>query len=82
MRLDEALRRTAMTRQEYELEVLRTADGEGVLYPPPLTDWWAQQSVLIGMYLRGEIDRKGEGRMYERTGPYCIASAGRMRTNA
>ena len=71
-----------MTRQEYELEVLRTADGEGVLYPPPLTDWWAQQSVLIGMYLRGEIDRKGEGRMYERTGPYCIASAGRMRTNA
>lgn len=71
-----------MTREEYELEVLRSADADGILHPVPLTDWWAQMSVLMGMYIRAEIDKTGDGPMRERTGPYCIAEAGRARLAA
>lgn len=73
------VRMTDMTPEEYELEVLRSADADGILHPKPLTDWWAQQSILVGMYMRAEIDRQGDGPMHTRTGPYCIAPAGLAR---
>lgn len=68
-----------MTRTEYELEVLRSADADGILHPEPLTDWFAQQSILIGMYMRAEIGRAGEGPMRDRTGPWSIEPAGKAR---
>lgn len=68
-----------MTRTEYEMEVLKSVDDDGILHPHPLTDWWAQQSILIGMYMRAEIGRMGDGPMRERSGPWCINDAGRKR---
>jgi hypothetical protein len=63
-----------MTPAEYRAEVLKTADAEGRLYPPLTTDPWARLSILMGMYMEGLIERRGDGPMYRRTGPWFATS--------
>lgn len=74
--------------KSYKQEVLETADADGQLCPPPVRDWFAGQSVLMGMYMQGLIEKRGEGAMYHRGGPWFItdkgraaASIGKERTN-
>lgn len=38
-----------MTNDEYKALVLRTADEDGRLHPPRLTNWFLMQSTLIEM---------------------------------
>jgi hypothetical protein len=67
-----------MTKDEYERLVLKTADDDGKLDPPAVSNWWVGTSILIGMYMRGLVERRGpEKRMYERTGPWYITERGR-----
>lgn len=54
---------------------LDSADEDGKVTPPSYGDWWEQQSILIGMYMEGLIEKRGpEKRMYDRGGPWYITS--------
>lgn len=67
-----------MTKDEYERLVLETADDDGKLDPPAVSDWWEGMGILIHMYMKGLIERRGpEPRMYDRTGPWFITERGR-----
>lgn len=66
-----------MTKDEYKRHVLESADEDGKLDPPALTDWWLRMGILMEMYLKGQIERRGpEPRMYDRTGPWYITPLG------
>jgi hypothetical protein len=66
---------------EFRELTLRSADEDGKVTPPPYGDWWTQQSILIGMYMKGLIEKRGEGRMYDRGGPWYITATGQEATN-
>ena len=38
-----------MTGDEYKVRVLRSADEDGCLHPPRLTNWFLMQSILVEM---------------------------------
>jgi hypothetical protein len=66
-----------LTPAQFRHETLASADEDGKLDPPALADPWMRESLLIGMYMEGLIEKRGPGRAYERTGPYYITEAGR-----
>lgn len=69
-----------MTKNDYELLILASADESGKLEPPQLDDYWAQSSILLFMWFRSEIERRGpECRPEDRSGPYYITQVGRER---
>jgi len=67
-----------MTKDEYKRLVLESAADDGELDPPALTDWWLQTGMLMEMYAKGQLERRGpEPRMYDRTGPWYITERGK-----
>lgn len=66
-----------MTKDNYTRLVLESAAADGEIDAPQLTDTWLRLSLLIGMYMQGLIERRGEGRMYDRAGPWYITESGR-----
>lgn len=59
-----------ITRARFRELTIESADEDGRLNPPTLADWWVQQSLLIGMYMDGLIERRGDGPMWNRGGPW------------
>ena len=47
-----------MTNDEYKELVLRTADEDGHLHPPRLTNWFLMQSILIEMEIHDRAIKK------------------------
>jgi hypothetical protein len=68
-----------LTPDQFDLLTLHSADADGRLDPPSIADWWTAISLQMRLYMRGWIERRGTGRMYERTGPWFITEAGRER---
>ena len=67
-----------MTKDEYRRLVLESADADGKIDAPATADWWVGMGLLMGMYMRGHIERRGpEPRMYDRIGPWYITRLGR-----
>ena len=60
-----------MTNDEYKELVLRTADEDGHLHPPRLTNWFLMQSILIEMEIHDRtiktISAANEPRRYALT---------------
>lgn len=68
--------------RDYRQSVLDSADADGRLDPPTLQDWWAQQSLMIGMYMEGLIEKRGTGPMWNRTGPWYLPATAIRNTAA
>jgi len=62
-----------MTPADFRRLTLESANEDGQVRPPALTDWWAQQSLLMGMYMEGLIEKRGTGPMWHRGGPWFVA---------
>jgi hypothetical protein len=47
-----------LTREQFQLVTLESADDDGRVYPHSVADWFAQQSLLMGMWMEGLIDHR------------------------
>jgi hypothetical protein len=65
----------AISSAEFRRLVLSSVDSDGKVEPPPYGDWWTQQSILLGMYAEGLIEKRGEGPMWNRGGPWFITAS-------
>lgn len=59
---------------QFRLEALASADDDGKIDPPALADWFAQTSLLMEMFITGQIMRRC-GR--NEAGPWYITEKGR-----
>jgi len=75
-----ALFPAGLTPKQFRTLTLKSADEDGKLDPPSLADWWATQSLLIGMYINGLIEKRGTGPQWNRGGPWYITEKGRNST--
>ena len=51
-----------LTPVQFRREALASADSDEVIDPPALSDWFAQNSLLIAMWMDGLIELRGGGR--------------------
>jgi len=61
-----------LTPAQFRMLTLESADDDGKLDPPSIADWFAAQSLLMGMFIEGLIEKRGTGRMHSRGGPWFI----------
>jgi len=61
-----------LTPAQFRMLTLESADEDGKLDPPSIADWWTQQSLLMGMYMEGLIEKRGTGPKWHRGGPWFI----------
>lgn len=62
-----------LTPAQFRHETLASADDDGVLDPPSLADWFKAQSLLIGMWMEGLIERRCRR---DEAGPWFITDKG------
>jgi hypothetical protein len=67
--------------EQFLHETLASADADGKLDPPALADWFAQKSLLIGMWMEGLIELRGTGRD-QPMWPWFITEKGRAAAGA
>jgi hypothetical protein len=63
-----------LTPKQFVQVALESADEDGKIDPPSLADWFAGQSILIGMWLSDLIERRCRR---DEAGPYFITEKGR-----
>jgi hypothetical protein len=63
-----------LTPQQYRMVALASTDADGRVDPPAIADWFRQQSLLMGMFIGGEITRKCRR---DEPGPWFITDKGR-----
>lgn len=63
-----------LTRAQFEHETIASADEDGKLDPPALADWFRQQSLLMGMWFDGRIERRCRR---DEVGPWFLGRASR-----
>lgn len=66
-----------LTPASFRAEALASADADGKLDPPALADWFAAQSILLGMWMDGVIERRCRR---DEVGPWFITNKGRAAT--
>lgn len=64
-----------LTPIQFRHETLASVDEDGKLDPPALADWFKQQSLLMGMWFEGLIEKRGHP---DKAGPWFIADKGRI----
>lgn len=64
-----------LTPAQFRHEALASADEDGKLDPPSIADWFRQQSLLIGMWMDGLIERRCRP---DESGPWFITDRGRI----
>lgn len=75
-RHEDVMRRypSGLTPAQFRHETLASADSDGQLDPPALSDWFVTQSLLLRMWMDGLITRRCKR---NEAGPYYITDAGR-----
>ena len=63
-----------LTPAQFRHEALVSADADGKLDPPAIADWFKQQSLLLGMWMEGLIERRCRR---DESGPWFITDKGR-----
>lgn len=67
-----------LTPAQFRTVALVSTDSDGRIDPPALADWFKQQSLLIGMWMDGLIERRCRR---DEAGPYFITEKGRSATS-
>lgn len=62
---------------EFRLRTLQSAGNDDIVSPPQYGDFWAVTSILVGLYMEGLLERRGNGPMWKRGGHWFITHAGR-----
>jgi len=63
-----------LTPAQFRHEALMSADEDGKIDPPSLSDWFAAQSLLMGMFFDGQINKRCRR---NEAGPWFITEKGR-----
>ena len=63
-----------LTPEQYRHVVLESADEDGRVYPHTISNWWHQQSLLMGMFMKGLIKTNNR---YNEPMKWSITEAGR-----
>jgi hypothetical protein len=67
-----------ITFARFQQLALESADAEGRVVFPVLSDWHAEAGWVLRMYWYGLIERTGpEARQWQKTGPWVITDKGR-----
>jgi hypothetical protein len=63
-----------LTPKQFRYLTLSRTDEDGCVEVPSIQDWWAAQSMIMGMCIEGLITRKCRR---DEKGPYYITDKGR-----
>jgi hypothetical protein len=63
-----------LTPIQFRMLTLESADADGKLDPPSLADWFAAQSILMGLWMDGLIERRCRR---NESGPWFITEKGK-----